>query len=313
MTYPDELKLPAEGVHALVGSFREQQQTGLIWMSDSTNENLYLFFKRGDLLTSIASNSRTERVIDDIQWLERINNSQEMHARPVLLSPLGVFLSRLSLQVRDAMAEIFFEPSQLSDYFERNIAGKEPSLLQLNWQHASGLVFFPGENGTPHSIVASEGSAHDEAGISSTFLQWNEPQCRVSTLLTDPSLDAWQEYRLRGLFAEICGTIIARFEALAGRGMADSLVQLMSDFASDHNLAFSIYSRVLVDEEVFLSSQSAVQNYRLYLNELFEHCSAVIGPRLLNSALQAMMAGLPRHKRDTIAAYTLLPDGYYYE
>ncbi len=311
--YPDEPKISLPQIQALIDSCRERQLTGLIRLAYSPEEHLYLFFKRGDVLTSSYVSSETAQVFVQSQWQEKINSTDYVHSKFVPLTPFGLFLSKLLLQTHGNKTSIFATPKQLTEYFNIKSNEKEPSFVHLNWVHAAGLVFLPGNCKDPHSIYVSQDSVLDQAGIVNAVYESSERHCSVSTFYPDASVDAWLEYQLHRVFVDISEPMLNRFETLTGRALVDSLVRLMGSFTLTQKLDISFSTRKMTDREVFASPQSAAQTYRLYLNEMFGHFSVVIGPRLLASTLREIVARLPKYEQDLIDTYSLLPGGYFYE
>lgn len=300
-------------IQAMVDSFYERRQTGLIRLAYSPDKNLYLFLKRGGVFSAALFNSGLTQIFPRDQWLEKVHSAGEAYAKAIPLSPLGLLLFGLSLQVRDGRTEEISDPGQVSQYLKSEAGRLEPSLVYLNWQRSSGLVLFPEKNSQPYSVFVSEETVRDEAGLSPVFYEAWGPQCIASAFSLDASVDIWKEYQLRRLFAEICNLMLARFRTLAGRALVESLVRVMTSFTSERDLDISISSHKILDCEVFLSSEVAAKYYRLFLAEMFEHCAVVVGPRLLAASLRENIANLPAPDLDLIDAHALLPRGYFYD
>jgi hypothetical protein len=118
---------------------------------------------------------------------------------------------------------------------------------------------------------------------------------------------------LRSAFIQICESSLARFEVLTGHALVDSLVRLVNVAASRQSLEISIALRKLTDNEVFATPQQALYNYRRMLAELFEHFSAVIGPRLYVSTMREIIKKLPAHELKTVHKLELLSKGFFNE
>ncbi|MDP1546116.1 MAG: hypothetical protein Q8L87_08840 [Anaerolineales bacterium] len=300
-------------IQTLIDSFHESRQTGLVRLAYSPTENLYLFFKRGDVLASSFITPDHTQAFTHAQWREKIQSAGDAYLKPIPLSSFGLLLSGLSMQLQGAQAEELSTPEKLSGFFNSKTRVMEPSLVQLNWRYSAGLVFFPERKDTPHSIYVSSETVLDVDGVSYAFDEWEDSKCEASVYFPDSSVELWQEYRLRRLFADICSPVLARFEVLTGHALMESLVRLMMIFASNHDLDISISSRSLVNREVFFSAEIAASTYRTFLSEIFEHCSAVIGPRLLASTLREIVTELPAADKDMIKSYRLLPKGIFYD
>jgi hypothetical protein len=296
-------------IHASIEAFRVRRQTGLMRLSYSPIDNLYLFFNRGKAISSIFTASGETQLLRQDQWQDKIQTAGDAYAKTISLSPLGLLLTGISLQMQDAQPEEIASSGDVAAFFKSKNRLVGSSLFQFNWHSSAGLVFFPDNRESPHSVYVSKEIVLDEIGVSRVFHVWEDTDCKASVYFPDSSVDLWQEYRLRRLFACICKPVLERFELLTGRALMDSLIRLMMIFASEHDLDISISSRSLVNREVFFSSELAAHKYQMYLNEIFQHCSAVIGPRLLASVLREILSELPEVERGLLKTYSLVPRG----
>jgi len=299
----------APEIQASIEAFRLRRQTGLMRLSYSPSDNLYLFFNRGKAISSMFTASGETQSLRHDQWQDKIQTAGDAYAKTIPLSPLGLLLTGISLQMQDAQSEEIASSGDVAAFFKSKNRLVGSSLFQFNWHSSSGLVFFPDDRESPYSVYVSKEVVLDEIGVSRVFHDWEDTNCSASVYYPDSSVDLWQEYRLRRLFAYICKPMLDRFELLTGRALMDSLIRLMMIFASEHDLDISISSRSLVNQEVFFSSELAAHKYQLYLNEIFQHCSAVIGPRLLASVLREILSGLPEVDRGLLKTYSLVCSG----
>ena len=311
--YPDDLRISVPEIQVLVNSCRENKRTGLIRLGYPSKKYIYLLLKRGEFLNAYHVLSEMKEAIRPDQWVEYIESAGDSYAKIVPLSAFGLFVSKLLITSDGKKTENFYQPTQLSEYIASLGKKTEPSLVQLNWDHAMGGILFSGLQKEAHSLFLSQETILDEAGLNKIFFQWNEPCCTVTTFVPDLSVDAWQEYYLRQSFADICGRMLERFEAMTGRALVDSLVRLVAIFVSRNNMDIIILSRKLVDHEVFSSPQDAAQSYRQILKEMFSNFSAVLGPRLLALILREIITSFPAQEREVIRTFELFPEGYFYE
>lgn len=307
--HSNETIASAPEIQASIEAFCERRQTGLMRLSYSPSDNLYLFFNRGKAISSILADSGETRSLVHDQWQDKIQAAGDAYAKTIPLSPLALLLTGISLQMQDAQSEEIASSGEVAAFFKSKNRLVGSSLFQFNWRSSAGLVFFPDDRESPYSVYVSQETIVDETGVSRVFHNWEDVNCTASVYFPDSSVDLWQEYRLRRLFASICKPTLERFELLTGRALMDSLVRLMMIFSSDHNLDISISSRSLVNREVFFSSELAAHKYQMYLNEIFQHCSAVIGPRLLASVLREILSDLPEVDRELLKTYSLVPRG----
>lgn len=312
--HPDEVIETTAGVRSLVSSIAERHQTGLVRLAYPNEELFYIFFKRGKVLASTLVKPGQDRVFKRGAWEQQINDAGDAYPVSIPLSPLGLFLFGLSLQAGEGEgAETLSSSDEISKYIKAKSANPAPCLIQLRWKHAVGLVFFPSQKSTPHSVFISHQRVLDEEGISPLLYQWKDAQCEAATIIPASSADLWQEYELRRLFAEITNSLLTRFETLSGRALMESLIRVMAAFATERDLELSIRSRHMEDGEVFLSPKVAAENYRFFLNEMFEHCAVVIGPRLLASQLREIILSMTESDQGLIKEFRLLPKGYFYD
>jgi hypothetical protein len=311
--HPKEAISSMSEAQALVDSFRVRRQTGVLRLAYSPSETLYLFFKRGAVITSFLSDSEQVQGLAHDKWREKIQTAGDAYAKSIPLSSFGLLLAGLSLQMQNGHSEAMANPGDVTNFFKSRTRVVEPSLFQIKWRSSAGIVFFPDGRVSPHSIYVSNDSVVDESGISRAFHEWEDPTCEASVYFPDASMDLWQEYRLHRLFVDICMPVLSHFERLTGRALMDSLVRLMMMYTSNHDLDISISTRQVVNREVFFSSEVAAHKYQSYLSEMFRHCSAVLGPRLLASLLRDVVAELPEADRDLVKKYALLPRGLFHD
>lgn len=310
--YSDEIKMPVNSIQVLIDSYHERQKTGVIRLGYALDKQLCFIFKRGDLInTYLSAPNKWEALLPE-QGTAWMLSAGDAYTKTVSLSSFGLLMTKLLIQTSSLKTEAFTRQNQLGEYLTTIHSKNETTLLFLAWKNASGAIFFA-PNADPHFNFISQDIVLDEAGNFKILYGWSEPQCALTVFSPDLSVEAWQEFYLRSAFAQICENILIRFETLTGRALVDSLVRLVAVFATRQNLNISITARKLLDHEVFSSPQNAAQSYRLLLSEMFEHFSAVIGPRLHASTLREIIKNLPEHEHQIIHTFELLPKGYFYE
>ena len=310
--YPDELQISVPRIQALVNSYCERKRTGIIRLGYPSKKYLQLLFKRGELLNTYVVSQEAHEPLRAGQWVKWTESAGDAYTKVVPLSTFGLFVSKLLIVSAGEKTEDISQSAQLPEYIASLGKKAEPSLIQVNWDHAMGGILFPGSQGDAYSIFLSQETAVDEAGVHKNFSVWNESHCTVATIAPDPSIDAWKEYYLRSSFSEICRLMLNRFEIMTGRALVDSLVRLVSVCAARNKLDIMISGRKVIDQEVFSSPQDAAQNYRQILKEMFSHFSAVVGPRLLSSTMQEIVTHLSERERALIRTFELFPEGYSY-
>jgi hypothetical protein len=310
---PDEMKIPFPRVEALIDAYGNNQRTGIIRLAYEGGNCAYFFFKHGMIINvCMVKDSKYEQIPVE-EWQTRLRSEGDTFARPTLLSPFGLLIAKILLQTpEDPAGRRKFSPSEFFAYLESLKGSKELSLLDLVWGDSHAAIFFPGNTESIHSIYLNAGEFRDDPGIPEVFDSLGQTEVIVTRLKLDPSLDAWQEYVLRRGFADICERTLARFESMAGRALVDSLIRLVVVFASRRGLDISIFSRRLIDREIFSSPSQAAEQYRELLKEMFSHFSVVIGSRLLSSTLREIIASLPAEEQEIIHTYSLIPEGYHY-
>lgn len=290
--FASERKMPPSEIPAWMRSIQDSQKTGVLRLIEPPHGKYVWHVHRGSLLPA-----------------EPITPAGDVFAKFIPLSPHGLIHSNLLLQSELRQQE---HGGQISARrWDVEASSADPCVVKLKWEDAAGSILFNGLSSLPHSIFISEGLTIDEPGISAPISQRrNDPSCMVTVYPADPALDAWQEIHLRRTFKSLCDDILARFASLAGHAMLDSFARIMAAFADSKNLDISIAKRELVNHEFFVSSRSAAGNYRVILNELLEHFSVVVGPRLLQSNLREIIAAFSREDSQVLKTYDLLPEQY---
>jgi len=299
--FTSENKRTPSEIQVWMESIRDSRKTGVVWLYGPPNEKIILHIDRGNWLNS-------DLLTDE----GGINVSKDMFAKFIPLTMHGLIHSNLLMQAELQQRRNEFGASEYPWESQSSDAGTDPYLIKLKWRNASGSVLFNGVSNLPHSLFFTDDLILDEAGISTPIFQRrNDPSCIVTVFSPDPSLDAWQELRLRQLFKSLCDHMLERFELLAGRAIVDTFAQVIVTFTVSHNLDISIIKRQLTNHEFFPTSQAAAQNYKLILNELTEHFYALVGPRLLTSNLRDITSSLSPENQRLLKTYAILPDEYF--
>jgi hypothetical protein len=310
--FPDEIKMPVQNIQALIDSYQERQKTGAIRLGYASEKQLCFLFKRGDMINAyLVTPDKWEALLPG-HGMDWMLSAGDAYTKSISLSPFSLLMTKLLIQARSEKTEILESQKQLAEYLNATSIKSETTLLHLAWNNAAGVILFT-PHSDPHFNFISQDITLDEAGGYKILCEWSAPQCAVTSLAPDLSVGAWQEYYLRRAFTDVCERILTRFEILTGRALVDSLVRLAAVFASRQNLDISITARKLVDREVFQSPQEAARNYRLLLGEIFDHFSAVIGPRLYASTLREIIKDLPEQERQILKSFDVFPKGYFYE
>jgi hypothetical protein len=305
----DEIKMPVQSIQGLVDAYRDHRKTGIIQLAYASEMRLYLFFKRGELINTYLVTPTEWQAFPPERGVEWMQSAGDAYAKPLPLSALGMLISKLLFQSSSGRSESFLSPEQLNEHLEKASHEPQPVLVQVNWENAGGAILFSPQS-APSFIFISQEMVLDETGSFKVFSEWHEKQGSLTFFTPNLSIEAWQEYYLRNVFADLCGRILGRFEILTGRSLVDSVLRLIIAPAARQNLDIAIAPHSLLDREVFPSPDEAARSYRFLLNEMFENFSAVIGVRLYVSILREIVNSLPEQERGTIQTFALLPKGY---
>ena len=302
--YPDELKISVARIQALIDTYRERERTGLIRLAHSPQQQVYLLFQRGQIINSYQAGDGPGEKLES--WSEAVLNGGEASARLVQLSPLALQMCKLSIESGGDGSRTVgaVELRTLVSRDWNQSAGLR--LVHLSWDTAEGTLLYEGANAGTHSIFFSAGRLEDEAGIASTFMLWSEAQCEVTTFTPDLQLTAWQEYYLRRIFAQVCDSLLPRYEEITGRAMVDSAIRSIALLTSRQKHKINLTTRQVVDQEVFPTPAEAADAYRPLLKTLIDQISSVIGQKLSVSIIQEILAGLSTDQRGLTEAFSLL-------
>ncbi len=306
--FPDEMKIPFSQAQALIGSYREHQQTGVVRLTYHDEKQAYILLKRGGLVNAYWGTGQSIGDVAAGDWVGRLEADGEAFVRLIPLSPLGVLMSKILIQSPGQIQPL----ASLSAHMTKAKQGRDPSILYFDGQDACGAILFPGR-AEVHAVYLTPDGLYDGTGVPDHFARMDGASCAAVDLPFEASVDAWQEYALRRAFAGICEATLSRFEDMAGRALVDSLIRLVVVFASRKQLDIKISSRLLVDHEIFAGPVEAADQYRSLLTEMFTHFSVVIGPRLLASILREVVTSLPASQQNIVRQFSLVNEGYYYE
>jgi hypothetical protein len=310
--FTNEFKISVPNIRALINSCRERKQTGLIRLITDEGKSFYLLLKNGDVLNSYIVSAKTFESASPESWDSWINSVFEAYTKLIPLSPQGLLICKLLIQSKTGESKTFTHRVDIGKYLETQ-KQTDTLLVQLEWENSTGAVLFSSPLDSPYSLFISPETLQDQSDIAPAILNPEHPYCTVKTFGFDQSVEAWQEYLLRRVFANIYEQTLSRFQMMTGRALMDSLVRLTVAIASRHNLNINVSNYKVVDGEVFSSPQQAANNYRLLLTDMFMHFSGITGSRLLSSTLRDMVENLPVQEREMISAFSLLSEGYIYE
>jgi hypothetical protein len=309
----DTLKMPAQNIQVLIDSYGERQKTGVLEVIYASEKSLYLFFRRGDIINTYLLLPHGCQPLPSERIREWIRSAGAAYVKVIPLSSFGVLIFKLLIQsFANGRAAPFSSPAELDLQLGRAVRESQPSLALVTWDSAVGCILFA-PSCDPKFIFVSQDIILDEVGSYKVFSEWHENDGTLTVFNPAFSVQAWQEYYLRRAFADLFERILSRFEVMTGRVLVDSLLRLVAVFASRQNLDIVITARSVTDREVFSSPESAAASYRLLLSEVFEHFSAVIGPRLYASISREVVADLPEWEREAVQNFSLLPKGHFYE
>ena len=311
--YADEIKISVPHIQSLIESYRERSRTGLIRLAYPREERLHLLFKRGEIVNAFLVGPESWKTLHPDEWLGWMGGMGEAHARLAPLSTFALSLFKILLQSSGSHTEIVVGQSHLKEFLTNSQKRPATALLHLAWDNADGCLFLDGDSLSAYSMFASRDNLVEEPGLAAIFQEWKEPRSVITTCVPDMNSDAWQEYYLRKAFAGTCERALARFEAITGRAMVDSLIRLVAVYASRQNLEITIASRRMVDREVFSSPQQAAQNYRSLIQEFFTHFSSIIGSRLLFAILDDIYSDLNPLEQQAVRQFAILPEGMHYD
>lgn len=301
-----EQKLSPSEIQGWMESIRGMHKTGVARLSHFSNETMILLLNHGNWSTSFSTAAVAPNPESLVDWCAF---QGDVSANFIPLSSYGLVHSNLLLHVEREQQSL--QTLDSLDIVNNSNGKANPYLIKMRWKDAAGSILFNGDSNPPHSLFVTRSTVLDEMGISEPILQLqNDPSCTVTMFSPDEGLDAWQELRLRKAFKLLYDRTLERIELLTGRAIIDSFARIMTAFAGDQELDITILKRQWVNNEFFVSSDAAANHYRVIFNELLEHFSAVIGPRLLASNLREVLIALPGESRDALHVHTILPEGY---
>ena len=306
--FASERKRKPSEILAWMRTIREAETTGVLRLFNPPNEKLIFHHYRGRWSTSTPDSDGESALIDLANDIA-LNN--DMFTKFIPLSTHGLVHSNLLLRAEYQQQENGVRTSDLPWETNNSSEKVDPYLVKMKWENASGSILFNGVSNLPHSLYISENMILDEPGISTPILQRkDDPSCVITLFSPDPTMDAWQELRLRRSFKLLCDRMLERSELIAGRAIVETFAQVISSFTASEKIDISILKRQLVNNEFYVSSHEAAEQYRIILKEFIEHFSAVFGPRLLSSNLREIRLALSSDIRDVLTYYKILPDEY---
>jgi hypothetical protein len=276
-------------------------------------KSLYLLLQNGIVINSyLVSPQAWEQMSSEAvdTW---ITSACDIQAKFIPLSAQGLLICKLLIQNTGGKVEEFTHSLDVGEYIKSQKPNTDTSLVYLDWGNSVGAIIFSIASKSSYSIFISPDTLYDQVGIAPAILDLEQPNCAVKVIGFDQSVEAWQEYLLRRIFANVCERTLAQLQALTGRALVDSLIRLTVVFASRRSLNIDISSSRVVDNELFSSPEQAAENYRLLLNEMLTHFAGITGSRLLSSTLREIVTNLSVEERTVITAFPLFTEGYIYE
>ncbi len=294
-----EQKMPPAELQVWVNSIRSKNKTGILRLRTSSNEPEFFFLCRAGWYS--ISSKDSGNALDE--WLQSVTG--DVQGSFSLLSHLGMS------HYWTALNSVRYQITTMDGIKSLPLNSAEPYLVKMNLDGAEGSILYKGFSDLPHSLFISENTLLDEVGIPEKLLYWkNDPACQVSIFPFDPALESWQIIALRKAFKILYDRILERCEKQTGRSIVASFARIIALFSAEQSVNVSVEGSQWFDRDFYPSTEEAAYYYRLALNELLEHFSAVLGPRLLSSNLLEAYALMSAGNREVLQKNTIIPEGF---
>jgi len=291
-------------VNALIQLHRQEIFTGVMITKYPAGEMFASLFWEGDHLDLFQCLEEANLNIPRQNWhveLDRANADASL--LPLTVEGLRVFQMFLELAV-DGAEQPLLSSVELPGRLEKWSFLKEGSLVWISSSQFASILSITGF-GDPNfeCVDIVDGSAHFSHRNANYQDAFADGEYKVVRFTCSNKQDVWRENGLRLAFNPLMQVLIARFQELAGRILAERLCDQLSRWCAGGGWRISIGSTGVTDHQIFVSLGQAVRAYHGIVRRFQEESSLAIGPRLAENLLREVLAKMEAHQRELLVEH----------
>ena len=291
-------------VNALIQMHRHELFTGVMITKYPAGEMLASVFWEGDHLGLFQCLEETNLTILRQNWsveLDRADADASLLALTVEeLRVFQMFLESVTDGAEQSLLSAVELPTQLKDWSSL----EKSSLVWVSSGRFASIISITGfGDSTLECVDIVDGSAHFSRHNVNNRDAFAGGEYEVVRYTCSNRQDIWRENGLRLAFNPLMQALIARFQELAGRILAERLCDQLSGWCAGGGWKISIASNGVTNRQFFVSLAQAVRAYHGIIKRFQEEASLAIGPRLAENLLLEVLAKMEAHSRELLVEY----------
>lgn len=296
-------------VHALIQRHRQELFTGVMVTKYPSGEMFTSVFCEGDHLGLFQCLEETNLNIPRKNWLVELDRA-DANASLLPLPVEGLRVFQLFLEsVPDSAERSSFSSFELPGQLKRWSSLREGSLVWISSNQFASIISIAGfGNSTLECVDILDGSAHFFRRNLNSRISFPDGEYKVVRYICSYKQDVWRENGLRLAFNPLIQALIARFQELAGRILAERLCNQLSGWCAGRGWNISIGSNIVTNRQFFVSLEQAVRVYHGIIRRFQEESTLAIGPRLAENLLLEGLAKVETHQRKLLVEHLYSQD-----
>ena len=291
-------------VNALIQTNRQELFTGVMVAKYPAGEMFGSVFWEGDHLGLFQCLEEMNLNIPRQNWhveLERADADVSLLALTV--DELRVFQMFLE-SVTDGAEQSVLSSVELSTQLKDWSSLKKCCLVWIRSSQFASIISIEGFGDSALECVdIVNGSAHFSRRNMNNREAFADGEYQVVHYACPSKQDVWHEHGLRLAFNLLTQALIARFQELAGRILAERLCDQLSNWCAGGRWKISIAGSGVTNRHFFVSLEQAVRAYHGIIRRFQEESSLAIGTRLAENLLREVLAKMETHPRELLVEH----------
>ena len=291
-------------VNALIQMRRQELFTGVMVTKYPAGEMLASLFWEGDHLGLFQCFEETNLSIPSQNWPLELERA-DADASLLTLTVEGLRVLQMFLELAVGGGEQSLLSSvELPDRLKKWSLLKEGGLVRISSSQFASIISIAGfADPNLECVDIVDGSAHFSRRNVNNQDAFGSGEYQVVRYTCSNEQDVWRENGLRLAFNPLVQALIARFQELAGRILAERLCDQLSRWCAGGGWKISIGSNGVTDHQFFASLTQAVRAYHGIIRRFQEESSLAIGPRLAENLLREVLEKMETHPRELLVEH----------
>jgi hypothetical protein len=298
------ISAPAGQLGALIDTYRQDLQTGLVDVDFHDQPPHSLVFARGRLINVYRTGVSSVR-LDPLTWVESlVGSSPRAILHSLALNPKAVRLIKILIEQDGDQGVIRSNALPLNKQFAGWLEHPIPAMAHVHWLGADALVLLPGSGALPRYtlFISPDKITHSANGLPAIYA-WKEVPISTALYSSEPASLAWSEYLLHHAFSRLVGSLLEKFEKLSGRMVFNQVIHDVNFTASAHDWNVTFHASGINDQAIFSSPQEAALVYARLLENINGHIASVVGADIQVMLLRETLARIAMPYRGVLKEF----------